>query len=94
MTKQVELLGLSRASLCYQAARPSAEEFALKHRIGELYTAHSYYGSQWLHVKLRQGGAVISRQRVLSDACGVALGAALTSKNGRSERSRTYLKKG
>ena len=64
LTTQAELLGLSRASLYYQAVGPSAEEIGLKHRIDELYTAHPFYGSRRIHIKLRQAGEIISRQRV------------------------------
>jgi putative transposase len=64
LIEQAELLGLSRSSLYYQAVGPTAAEIALKHRIDELYTAPPFYGSRCIHVQLRQGGAVISRQRV------------------------------
>jgi putative transposase len=50
---QAELLSLSRSSLYYQPAAPSAEELAIKHRIDELYTAHPFYGSRRISVVLR-----------------------------------------
>ena len=50
---QADLLGLSRASLYYQAVPPSAEEIAIKHRIDEIYTAHPFYGSRRIAVALR-----------------------------------------
>jgi putative transposase len=50
---QAELLSLSRASLYYQPAAPSAEELAIKHRIDEIYTAHPFYGSRRIGVALR-----------------------------------------
>ena len=37
LTAQADLLSLSRSSLYYQAAAPSATEVAAKHRIDELY---------------------------------------------------------
>ena len=39
---QAELLGLSRASLYYQAVQPPAAEVRIKHRIDELYTASPF----------------------------------------------------
>ena len=43
---QTELLSLSRSSLYYQPASPSAEEIAIKHRIDEIYTKCLFYGSR------------------------------------------------
>ena len=40
---QAELLTLNRSGLYYQPVPPSPEEVAFKHRIDEIYTAHSYY---------------------------------------------------
>jgi putative transposase len=60
---QAALLGLSRASLYYQPAAPSAEEIAIKHRIDELYTAHPFYGSRKI-TALLQPDWVINRKRV------------------------------
>lgn len=37
---------VSRASLYYQPAAPSAQELALKRRIDELFTAHPFYDSR------------------------------------------------
>src|SRR5579859_8119489 len=64
LTRQADLLSLSRSSLYYQPVPPSAAEVALKHRIDELYTAHPYYGSRRLAVVLRQEGVVVSRKAV------------------------------
>jgi len=60
---QAELLSLSRASLYYQPARPSAEEIAIKHRIDELYTAHPFYGSRKIRALLKPEW-LINRKRV------------------------------
>jgi putative transposase len=60
---QVELLGLSRASLYYQPVPPSAEEVAIKHRIDELYTAYPFYGSRKITALLRPHW-LINRKRV------------------------------
>lgn len=61
---QCELLGVSRASLYYQPARPPAEEVALKHRIDELYTAWPFYGSRRLGAVLQREGHQVNRKRV------------------------------
>lgn len=50
---QADLLGLSRASLYYQAQGPSPAELAIKHRIDAIYTAHPFYGSRKIAVVLR-----------------------------------------
>ena len=44
LSEQAELLSISRSSLYYKAAVPSADEIRLKHRIDELYTAYPFYG--------------------------------------------------
>lgn len=65
LTRQAQLLSLSRASLYYQAAAPSAEEIAIKHRIDVLYTAYPFYGSRKITAVLRKD-LRISRERVQS----------------------------
>lgn len=60
---QAELLGVSRASLYYRPAPPSAKEVAIKHRIDELYTAHPFYGSRKITALLRPDWP-INRKRV------------------------------
>jgi HTH-like domain len=63
LKRQAGLLSLSRASLYYQPLPPSAEEIAIKHRIDELYTAHSFYGSRKI-TALLQSDWSINRKRV------------------------------
>lgn len=63
MKTQAQLLSLSRASLYYQPRGPSVEEFAVKHRIDEIYTAHPFYGSRRITAIL-QKDMIISRERV------------------------------
>jgi len=64
VTVQAELLGVSRASLYYQAVAPSAAEIALKHRIDELYTAFPFYGSRRMLAQLQRDGQSINRKTV------------------------------
>ena len=52
LSVQAELLSLSRSSLYYQPALPSAQEVAIKHRIDELYTACPFYGSRRITAQL------------------------------------------
>jgi len=77
LTAQADILTVSRASLYYQPAAPSAEELALKRRIDELFTAHPFYGSRRICQQLRRGGLVINRknvQRQMQEMGLVALG--------------------
>lgn len=64
LTAQAELLTISRASLYYQPAAVSAQEFALKRRIDELFTARPFYGSRRICQQLRREGQVINRKNV------------------------------
>ncbi len=50
---QVELLGISYASLFYQPVPPSPWEVAIKRRIDEIYTACPFYGSRKIACLLR-----------------------------------------
>ena len=54
ITAQTELLSLNRTSLYYQSIPPSAKEVAGKHRIDEIYTNYSFYGSCRITVFLRK----------------------------------------
>ena len=55
---------MSRSSLYYQPAGPSAEEIALKHRIDAIYTAYPFYGSRRITEQLRHEGWGINRKAV------------------------------
>ena len=63
LQQQAELLSLSRSSLYYQAAPPSAEEIAIKHRLDELYTQYPFYGSRKM-TRLLKPTWPINRKRV------------------------------
>lgn len=64
LTTQADLLGISRRSLYYQPVPPPPEEVAITHRIDELYTAHPFYGSRKLTVRLLPEFGAINRKRV------------------------------
>src|SRR3990170_3527720 len=61
---QADLFGLSRSSLYYRPAPPSAEEVAIKHRIDEIYTKYPFYGSRRITVTLQKESVVINRKAV------------------------------
>jgi putative transposase len=64
VTTQAELLSLNRSSLYYQPQPPSATEIGIKHRIDELYTRWSFYGSRRITAHLQQEGVIINRKTV------------------------------
>ncbi len=64
LTRQADLLSLSRSSLYYQPVPPSAEEVALKHHIDRLYTACPFYGSRRIAAVLQREGMSINRKAV------------------------------
>jgi putative transposase len=61
---QADLLSLSRSSLYYQPAPPSADEVAIKHHIDEVYTACPFYGSRRITAQLVRDGLTINRKTV------------------------------
>ena len=63
--RQCELLGVSRASLYYQAASPSAENLKLMRLIDEQYTRCPFYGSRRLTAWLQAQGWEVNRKRVV-----------------------------
>src|ERR1700693_1101556 len=64
VSRQCELLGLSRSSYYYQPATESAENLALMARIDREYTAHPFRGSRGLRAWLRREGHEVNRKRV------------------------------
>jgi putative transposase len=64
LTRQADLLSLSRSSLYYQPVLPSVEEVALKHRIDEIYTASPFYGSRRITAVMQREGVSINRKAV------------------------------
>ena len=61
---QADLLSVSRASLYYQPAPPSADELRVKRRIDEIYTAWPFYGSRRIHEQLGREGQIVNRKAV------------------------------
>lgn len=64
LSVQANLLGVSRASLYYQAAAPSRAEIAAKRRIDEIYTDCPFYGSRKIAAQMQREGVSICRNTV------------------------------
>jgi putative transposase len=66
LSRQSELLGISRSSLYYRPAEPSEREIRLKHRIDEIYTVYPFYGYRRVHQQLIREGHKLNRKTVRS----------------------------
>ena len=64
VTRQCELLGLSRSSLYYEAAVESQLNLELMRKLDEQYTRTPFYGSRRMVEGLRRQGHDINRKRV------------------------------
>lgn len=64
LTRQVELLSISRSSIYYQPKEPSSEEITIKHRIDEIYTQYPFYGSRRIAEQMKREGVLINRKAV------------------------------
>jgi putative transposase len=66
VTRQAQLLKLSRSSVYYQAHPVSAADLAIMRRIDELHLDYPFAGSRMLRDLLRGEGVVIGRQHVIT----------------------------
>jgi putative transposase len=64
LTRQCELLGLSRAALYYHPVEVSAEELELMALIDRQYLRTPFYGSRRMTAWLRTQGRIVNRKRV------------------------------
>lgn len=64
LSRQAELLGISRSSLYYRPAAPSQREITLKKRIDEIYTQYPFYGYRRIHQQLLHDGFALNRKTV------------------------------
>jgi putative transposase len=64
VSRQCELLGISRSSYYYQPGTESPENLALMALIDGEYTAHPFLGSRGLTAWLRGEGHLVNRKRV------------------------------
>jgi putative transposase len=74
VSRQCELLGLSRSGYYYEPQGESALNLALMRRLDELYTAHPFYGYRKMLVCLMGEGYAVNKKRVqrLMRAMGLA----------------------
>ena len=66
LTRQAQVLKLSRSSLYYQPHPVSAADLAIMRRIDELHLDYPFAGSRMLRDLLRGEGVVIGRQHVIT----------------------------
>src|ERR1700677_581705 len=66
LTRQAQVLGLSRGSLYYQPRPVSAADLAIMRRIDELHLDYPFAGSRMLRDLLRGEGVAIGRQHVIT----------------------------
>jgi putative transposase len=64
LTRQCQLLGLSRSSLYYHPANDNREDLALMALIDRQFMETPYYGSRKMTAWLRRAGHVVNRKRV------------------------------
>ena len=64
VTRQAELLGISRGSVYYLPRPVSDADLALMRRIDELHLEHPFMGARMLRRQLRQAGVKIGRRHV------------------------------
>ena len=64
ISRQCELLGLSRSSFYYEPATETAENLALMQLIDQQYTACPFYGSRRMTAWLQTEGHTVNRKRV------------------------------
>ena len=64
LSRQAELLGISRGSLYYDPCPVSAADLAIMRRIDELHLDYPFAGSRMLRDLLRGEGIAIGRERV------------------------------
>lgn len=64
LTRQCQLLGLSRAALYYHPVAASAEELELMALIDRQYLRTPFYGSRRMTAWLQSQGHMVNRKRV------------------------------
>lgn len=66
MTRQCEMIGISRSSLYYKPKPMREYELMLLHKIDEIYTLNPEYGYRMIHRELLEDGITVGRNKVLS----------------------------
>ena len=65
VTRQCEMIGVSRSALYYQPKPLSMYNLQLLHRIDEIYTNSPEYGYRFIHKQLQEDGMSIGKDKVL-----------------------------
>ena len=65
ITRQCELLQISRSGYYYEPKPMKPENICILHRMDEIYTDHSFYGYRMIHKQLLEEGFSIGENRVL-----------------------------
>ena len=65
MTRQCELIGISRSSYYYESVPYSEQDIKIMRKIDEIYTDASFYGYRRIHMQLKEYGFSIGINRVL-----------------------------
>jgi len=98
VTRQCQLLNLSRSSVYYRAAGVSDEDLRLMRRIDEMHLKRPFYGSRRIRDWLQDEGFAVNRKRVqrLMRQMGITAlyPKANTSRPGKGHRIYPYLLKG
>ncbi len=66
LTRQCEMIGVSRSSLYYKPVSMSNNNLQLLNRIDEIYTHSPEYGYRFIHKQLREDGVSVGKDKVLS----------------------------
>ena len=64
LSRQCQILAISRSSFYYTPLEESPENLALMRRIDELFLKYPFYGSRQMVRHLRREGARVGRHRV------------------------------
>ena len=64
LSRQAELLSISRSSLYYRPVEPSQREITLKRCIDEIFTQYPFYGYRRIHQQLLHEGFALNRKTV------------------------------
>ena len=98
VTRQCQLLNLSRSSVYYQPAGASDEDLRLMRRIDEMHLKRPFYGSRRIRDWLQDEGFAVNRKRVqrLMRQMGITAlyPKANTSRPGKGHKIYPYLLKG
>ena len=84
VTRQAELLGMSRGSVYYLPRPANAEDLALMRQIDELHLEHPFMGARMLRRQLVRAGVRVGRRHVATLMCRMGI-AALAPQPGTSK---------